>query len=228
MPHGGSLEEVKEHLDYMAGNLRDQLAVSEMDSVHALSAYDNHPADLATDTFERELDLGLERGIKAQLREVQRAMDKVRNGTYGICDHCRGIISAERLHARPESVLCLTCQEALDSADNPRGLLPGNPVVPMPFGARPDIHHGDVATDGEDIWQSIAQWGTSDSPQDVPPSLDYHETYVGFDEPVGYVEEVESVVDETGEPLLDAVRVKMKRQARSTESESDEYPVEGG
>jgi RNA polymerase-binding transcription factor DksA len=219
MPHDGRLDDIKDRLESMAGKLRAQLSVSEMESVHALSAYDNHPADLATDTFERELDLGLERGFEDQLQELQLALDKVRKGTYGLCDRCHQIIAAERLDARPESIYCLTCQEAKDGAP----YVPSrDPVIPMPFGARPDIHHGDVATDGEDIWQSIAQWGTSDSPQDDPPAVDYHETYTGFEEPVGYVEEVESVVDENGEPLLDAARVKMKRQARSTENESDE------
>lgn len=211
---------VQETLEHMLAELREQLAVKETESVQALSAYDNHPADLATDTFARELDVGLERGMAEQVAEVTRAIEKAADGSYGRCDRCGQPIGAERLQAKPESIYCLACQRLQESEYVPAD----HPVVPMPFGDREDIHHGNAATDGEDIWQSMAQWGTSDSPQDTPPAVDYHETYVGFDEPVGFVEEVESVVDENGEPLLDAVRVKMKRQGRSTASESHEYP----
>ncbi|WP_028962994.1 TraR/DksA C4-type zinc finger protein [Sulfobacillus thermosulfidooxidans] len=211
---------VKNQLEDMVSDLRQQLAVKETDSVHALSAYDNHPADLGTDTFERELDVGLERGLAHHLAEVERALEKIDEDSYGICDRCHHPIDAQRLQARPESVYCLPCQQELE-----QGYVPvSHHVIPMPFGDRPDIHHGDVETDGEDIWQSVAQWGTSNSPQDTPPAVDYHETYVGFDEPVSFVEQVESVVDEQGEPLLDAAREKLKRQARSTDKESDEYP----
>ncbi|POB10866.1 TraR/DksA C4-type zinc finger protein [Sulfobacillus sp. hq2] len=216
----GRLQAVQRQLENMLVRLRSQLSVKETDSVGALSAYDNHPADLATDTAARELDVGIERGLAEQQAEVTRAIEKVAEGSYGICDRCQQAIEPERLKAKPEAIYCITCQKVVEPPYIPLD----HPVVPMPFGDRDDIHHGDVATDGEDIWQSIAQWGTSNSPQDTPPAVDYHETYVGFDEPVGFVEQVESIVDENGEPLLDALRVKMKRQARSTEEESSEYP----
>ncbi len=215
------LSAIKGHLQDMITRLRQQLAVKETDSVQALSAYDNHPADLGTDTFEREMDVGIERGLAHHLREVTRAMDKIGEGTYGVCDRCHLTIGEERLRARPESIYCFPCQQ-----EEEQNFIPvPHRVIPMPFGDRPDIHRDVVQTDGEDIWQSIAQWGSSNSPQDTPPAVDYHETYVGFDESIGFVEQVESVVDENGEPLLDAVREKMKRRANTTDEESDEYPL---
>ncbi len=209
----------KRQLQAMIMRLRQQLGVAQTESIQVLSAYDNHPAELGTETFDRELEQGLERDLAYHLRDVQRTIEKIDEGTYGICDNCHRPIDPARLRARAESLYCLSCQEKREDAYRLRQ----ETVIPLPFG---DIdEHDDVETDGEDIWQSVAQWGTSNSPQDVPPAVDYHETYVGFDEPVSFVESVESVVDESHEPLLDATREKMKRQARSTDKESDEYPV---
>ncbi len=209
-------------LQRMEARIRERLDVSETESSHALSAYDNHPADLATDTFHRELDVGLTVGLNRHLAEVHRAQEKMDEGSYGICDRCGAPISEARLEAMPEAALCLRCQEAVEEPYLPP---PSEAeVVPFPFGDRRDIHRDVVEADGEDFWQSVAQFGTSDSPQDTPPAVDYFETFVGFEEPIGYVQDVESIVDENGEALLDAVRQQAIRNADSTDAESDQYP----
>lgn len=209
-------------LESMRQVIRDRFSESETESVHALSAYDNHPADLATDTFHRELDVGLTVGLNRQLDQINRAEEKLDEGTYGLCDRCGEPIGAARMNAVPEAVLCIQCQEAVEEP------YVGPPseayVVPMPFGDQPAIHRDVVEPDGEDFWQSVAQWGTSDSPQDTPPAVDYYETFVGFYEPIGYVQDIESIVDENGEVLWDALRQKPIRWAESTDAESDEYP----
>jgi hypothetical protein len=166
------------------------------------------------------LDVGLSVGIEHRLNEVERAMAKVRERTYGICDHCGQPIGAARLRVRPESIYCILCQRelAVGYVPPPSEAL----VAPMPFGRTPPKTA--VESDGEDIWQSVAQWGNSDTPQDTPPAIDYHETFVDFQEPVGYVEEIESIVDAEGEVLFDALREKMRRQGRESDKESEEYP----
>lgn len=211
---------IQKTLTAMHDRLHDQLSQSETDSVQALSSYDNHPADLGTDTFERELDVGLTVGIQRRLDGVSRAMQKIRENTYGTCDRCGETIDPTRLSVRPESLYCLPCQEIVDAPYIPP---PSEAeVVPMPFG---HIERGDVEPDGEDIWQSVAQWGNSDTPQDTPPAIDYQETYVDFPEPVGYVEEIESIVDADGEVLFDALREKERRRGLGIDKESEEYPL---
>ncbi len=210
---------VQKKLTAIQNRLSDQLSQSETESVQALSAYDNHAADLGTDTFERELDVGLSLGIKQRLDGVQRAMQKVRENSYGICDRCGQAIDPERLAAQPESLYCLPCQTLVDTPYIPPPSEVG--VVPMPFG---HVNRQDVEANGEDMWQSVAEWGNSDSPQDTPPAIDYQETYVDFAEPVGYVEEIESIVDADGEVLLDTLREKTRRQGRGIDTESEEYP----
>ena len=209
-------------LERMESRIRERFDVSQTEYTHALSAYDNHPADQATETFRRELDVGLTVGLNRQLADVHRAQEKIDEGTYGLCDRCGAPISEGRLEAIPEAVLCLRCQEGVEESYVPP---PSEAeVVPFPFGDRRDIHRDVVEADGEDFWQSVAQFGTSDSPQDTPPAVDYFETFVGFEEPIGYVQDVESIVDENGEVLLDAVRQKPIRNADSTDAESDQYP----
>lgn len=212
---------LKQRLDALHQSLQAGLSQSETESVHALSAYDNHPADLATDTFSRELDLGLSMGIERRLAQIERAQEKLNEGTYGICDRCGTAIDGARMRFEPEAVLCIDCQQKQNVGY--QGPPSEADVVPYPFGDRRDIHRDVVEADGEDFWQSVAQWGTSNSPQDVPPAVDYQETFVGFEEPIGYVEDIEEIVDENGEVLFDTLRSRALRHAASIDAESDEY-----
>lgn len=47
--------------------------------------------------------------LAAKLSSVRRALEKLEDGTYGICDRCGGSIPEERLEARPSSALCISC-----------------------------------------------------------------------------------------------------------------------
>lgn len=200
--------------------IRGRLAeASETGSVGELSAYDNHPADLATDTVSRETDAGLRRGLERELWEVRRAEEKMADGSYGLCDRCDGAIGAGRLRARPQATLCAPCAKAVEPPYVPPPS--EEAVVKMPYGDRPD--RASPEPDGEDIWQEVAQWGTSDGPQDIPPAIDYHETFVGFDEPIGIVEEVEAEVDEHHDPILEAARGRPRRQGRRIPKQTDKY-----
>ncbi len=71
------------------------------------SSSDNHLADTATETYERELDEGLEEDAERQLREVESALERIENGTYGKCEVCGKEIPEERLEAVPWASLCI-------------------------------------------------------------------------------------------------------------------------
>jgi len=68
---------------------------------------DDHIADSATDTFMRELDDGLEENAEHLLSEVDAALVRLDEGTYGTCTACGGRIPDERLEAVPWASLCL-------------------------------------------------------------------------------------------------------------------------
>ncbi|HEX7065388.1 MAG TPA: TraR/DksA C4-type zinc finger protein, partial [Bacillales bacterium] len=66
-----------------------------------LSQYDNHPADSGTAVFEREKDFALRQQVEEELRDVEYALSKMENGTYGICETTGKPIPLERLQAIP-------------------------------------------------------------------------------------------------------------------------------
>ncbi len=63
--------------------------------------------DGTTEAVERLNRVGTARELDAMLRDVDRALEKIEEGTYGICDRCGKLIPEERLDARPWSVLCV-------------------------------------------------------------------------------------------------------------------------
>jgi RNA polymerase-binding protein DksA len=64
----------------------------------------------ATESFELERRLSLEKRIRDQLAEVEHALQKFEDGTYGLCDSCGQPIDPARLEALPQASLCLDCK----------------------------------------------------------------------------------------------------------------------
>ena len=64
----------------------------------------------ATEALELEKRLGLEKRIKSQLAEIELALRKFEEGSYGLCNSCGQPIDPARLEARPQANLCLSCK----------------------------------------------------------------------------------------------------------------------
>jgi len=75
---------------------------------------DNHLGDMATVTFDRELDEGLEEGAQQTLTQIDRALAKLDDGSFGTCESCGKPIAEERLRARPWASLCIDDQRLAD------------------------------------------------------------------------------------------------------------------
>ncbi|MFN3484046.1 MAG: TraR/DksA family transcriptional regulator [Planctomycetota bacterium] len=69
-----------------------------------LSSLPVHLADLASDSFERV------EGVSQQIREIDEALERIRDRTFGICEGCQAEIPLERLRAIPYARLCVTCK----------------------------------------------------------------------------------------------------------------------
>src|SRR5215210_2594353 len=69
------------------------------------SGYGDHQADDATEVFEREKELGLELSLQAHLSQVDHALSRIEDGTYGQCERCGKQIAKARLEALPEATL---------------------------------------------------------------------------------------------------------------------------
>ena len=87
---------------------------SDAERATELSSYEDHPADLASETFEREKDLAIAESVASLLNQVNTALEKVDRATYGICDACGRPIKKARLQALPFATLCLECQGRLE------------------------------------------------------------------------------------------------------------------
>jgi DnaK suppressor protein len=74
------------------------------------AVYDNHLADTATETYDRELDYTLEENSEHVLAEIEAALKRIEDDTYGVCSNCGKPIPEERLEALPWATLCIDCQ----------------------------------------------------------------------------------------------------------------------
>ncbi|HEV8459779.1 MAG TPA: TraR/DksA C4-type zinc finger protein [Gaiellaceae bacterium] len=68
---------------------------------------DNHLGDTATATYDRELDEGLEEGAQQTVSEIDAALLRIEEGTYGVCEICGKPIGEERLAAIPWTRFCI-------------------------------------------------------------------------------------------------------------------------
>ena len=64
----------------------------------------------ATESFEFEKRLAVEKQVRDHLAEVEHALDKFEKGTYGLCDSCGQPIATDRLEALPQASLCVNCK----------------------------------------------------------------------------------------------------------------------
>lgn len=75
-----------------------------------LSSADQHPAEQATETLERELDLGVLQRVESELAAVEAALSRIEDGTYGTCEICGSPIAEGRLEAMPAARYCVKDQ----------------------------------------------------------------------------------------------------------------------
>jgi DnaK suppressor protein len=77
--------------------------------------YRDHMADQGSATFARELDMTLEGQARESLAQIERALARIDEGTYGVCARCGQDIPDARLEVMPEAELCVGCKEREES-----------------------------------------------------------------------------------------------------------------
>jgi DnaK suppressor protein len=82
-----------------------------------LSSADQHPAELATETIERELDQSVVLRVDMELAAIEAGLLRVDDGTYGVCETCGLPIGDERLEALPAARCCVEDQAKLARAN---------------------------------------------------------------------------------------------------------------
>jgi RNA polymerase-binding transcription factor DksA len=84
------------------------------DSAAELSHVDQHPADAASDSFEREKEFSILEQVHAELADVDRALRRLDEGSYGSCEVCGDSIGDERLAVMPAARFCVDHQGDLE------------------------------------------------------------------------------------------------------------------
>jgi DnaK suppressor protein len=98
-------------LDELRTDLRNQLGELGANPDEDSGDFDFGFADSAQSTAERGKVLALIDRLRGQLRDVERAVRKIEDGTYGLCQRCGQPIGPERLEALPYSTLCVSCKQ---------------------------------------------------------------------------------------------------------------------
>jgi DnaK suppressor protein len=108
------LEQERGHQLALAGRLRQ----AEADPVESgeLSKVDQHPAELGSETFERELELTTLTIVEGELKDIDDALRRLDRGSYGICEECGKQIDEARLEAVPWAHYCVVDQARVERA----------------------------------------------------------------------------------------------------------------
>lgn len=157
---------------------------SQSFSTGELSQYDNHPADTATATYERGKDIALFEHINQEYEDVVAALERMENGSYGICEVSGKEIPMERLEALP------TARTTIENSKE-NVIARERPVEEDVLGNFDkfnfDNNDNETEFDAEDAWQSVAQFNDN--------SMVFEDSSLNSSEElIGYVEEIEAFV----------------------------------
>ena len=116
---------LRSSLETERARLMDELAQSEASANPTDERREGSPfgkrEEEATEALELEKRLALEKRIREQLADVEHALHKFEEGTYGLCDNCGQPIDPERLEALPQASWCMNCkaQQAKNAKSKP-------------------------------------------------------------------------------------------------------------
>lgn len=98
--------------------------------IEPASAGDEDLVDAAADIYERSKALSFIQRLEEKVEQLDRAIQKVEEDSYGVCESCGALIPPERLEIVPETTLCVRCAEEQESRAGIRRSVP--PQRPRP------------------------------------------------------------------------------------------------
>lgn len=116
----------KEKLLLLRGRLRGDVSMmtdaalnkNRMEASGDLSAMPIHMADVGSDNFEQEQTLSFMQSESDLLDKVEEALQRIKDGSYGICEECECRIPKVRLNFLPYASMCVKCAEIAQREDN--------------------------------------------------------------------------------------------------------------
>jgi RNA polymerase-binding protein DksA len=107
------LEEKKEGVIKQLSSIGDQAEGAETNFNANFPQYGDSAEDNAVEVADYAKNLSVEKELEKELRDIEKALKKIKEGDYGICNHCGKEIEIERLNVRPESGSCVACKNAI-------------------------------------------------------------------------------------------------------------------
>jgi len=99
----------KEEIEQILKSKQEDFARPITESINDLSMYDQHPADIGSEMYEREKDAGMLELYELELEKINDAIQKYNQGKYGVCDECGQPIERRRLETLVNTTLCSNC-----------------------------------------------------------------------------------------------------------------------
>jgi DnaK suppressor protein len=110
-----TLLDERRRVEHALASLRDQHPGSLDEEVEEIAATsDNHLAETATATLGREIDYTLGENSEQVLADIDSALQRIDDGTYGTCVNCGREIPVQRLEAYPAASLCIDCKRSAE------------------------------------------------------------------------------------------------------------------
>ncbi len=194
----------KMKLQQLKNDLIEQTEVTEglqeheglRDSTQELTVIDNHPADIASENYERAKDLSLHEKNQLMLSRVEEALKRIDAGNYGRCESCGREIPGDRLEAVPYAEYCIECKRESEENSYDFNRPIEESVLSPPFSRSYMEGKGDyTGYDGEDTWQDLAKYNSL-------RHVYYESTEDESEEKVGIVEETDGISNEEYEEQL--------------------------
>ena len=112
---GQEVAEVRKELEAEAAGLREDISTAESEIAErlgdAVGDAGDDSADAGAKTFQREHELALTQNARELLSASRRALARIDDGTFGVCESCGQPIGKARLQAFPRATLCVTCKQ---------------------------------------------------------------------------------------------------------------------
>jgi len=107
-----ALEKERDELQSQLNEIETSTFSQAQSDLSGEMAFDDEYADAGTATFERERDLSLENNVRDLLQKIEKALTRMDEGTYGLCERCGKPIEKARLKALPYANLCIADAQA--------------------------------------------------------------------------------------------------------------------
>ena len=110
------LEAERERLTRLHEGVVEETPVGGEEAAEAeeLTVIDQHPADVGSEVFERQKDISIAQQFESELGEIEDALDRVTDGSYGACEACGKPIGKDRLEAIPQARYCVEDQASAE------------------------------------------------------------------------------------------------------------------